>query len=86
MKETSKSVLDARVGREGLSEKVTLNCDFRGEKDPDTQLCRVVGLDVGCGCRGEGGLKGNFFIPGLSHLVDSDAIHREGKTEGSWFG
>lgn len=56
------------MDREGLSEKVTLNCNLRGEKDPDVQLGRIIGLDdVRCACIGEGRIKGHFFISGLSH-------------------
>lgn len=78
--------IGCRVDREGLSEKVTLNCNLRGEKDADVQLGRIVGLDVGCGWTGEGWIEGHFFISGLSHWMDSDAIDKEGKTEGSSLG
>lgn len=39
LKETSRSILDDRVDREGLSEKVTLSWDLQGEKDPGMQWC-----------------------------------------------
>lgn len=34
-------------GREDLPEKMTLNWDCQGKKDPDVQCHRIVGLDNG---------------------------------------
>lgn len=71
------------MDREGLSEKVTLNCNVRGEKDPDMQLCRIVGLDVGCEYTGQGGIKGDFLISGLSHFpfIDRGRLRENGLGE-----
>lgn len=63
MKETGSDSVD----REGLSEKVTLNCDIQSEKDPDMQWCRIVKLVAGCGCTGEGEGSRVTLSSGLSH-------------------
>lgn len=54
--------IGCRVDREGLSEKVTLNCNFRGEKDADVQLGRIVGLDVDVGGQERDGSRVTFLF------------------------
>lgn len=54
----------------GWTEKAFLRrCSVGDEKDPDMQLCGIVGLDVECGNTGQGGIKGDFLISGLSHWM-----------------
>lgn len=50
------------MDREGLSEKVMLTCNFRGEKDADVQLSRIVGLDVDGGGQERAGSKVTFLF------------------------